>query len=279
MNASFIRSVPRAVRQAIARHRVLQWPLWLRARAGLRRGPGYPGATVVIVNWNSEKYLDVCLRAIRQFTAPGAVDVVVMDNASSDASADVAKRYGARFVRLPRNLGHEVAMDLGIMLARREYVIAMDVDAFPLSREWLDRLLGPLQRNEADVAGAHVRGGFVHPCCLAIRRERFIRRRHTFMPQRAGEWATSADEPHPVAWDTGWAISLREPRRHLLERTFVHGPGEIGSAWEPVVYHNFYATRFNATIKPGQAELDGGVSERSAEQAWDWAVGKFLNDG
>lgn len=181
-----------------------------------------------------------------------------------------------RTIPLPRNLGHEMALDIGALMSRREFIISLDVDAFPLSDQWLDILLDPLCDGSVDVSGVHVRGNFVHPCCLAMRLDRFVAMGHTFMPRRSGQWAETADDPDAEAWDTGWLISLKEPRRHLIERTQVRGPGNIGMVWEPVVYHNFYSTRFGAKIPPSESELKGGVTQQAATASWEWATDKFL---
>jgi hypothetical protein len=47
------------------------------------------------------------------------------------------------------------------------------------------------------------------------------------------------------AWDTGYKISPHEPRRFLIDRTHVYGPGGVGSVFGVVVYHNSYSARFD----------------------------------
>jgi len=49
-----------------------------------------------------------------------------------------------RAVRLPFNLGHDLALDIGFLLVDTEYVVALDVDAIPLHERWLKELLQPL---------------------------------------------------------------------------------------------------------------------------------------
>ena len=118
--------------------------------------------------------------AMRWFS-PAATRILVVDNGSTDGSrAWLAGREDVRVLRLPTNLGHEVAQDLGFLSARTEFVISLDVDAFPISDRWLDELVTPLEAGES-VSGAHVKGGFVHPCCLAMRHRDFVERNHTFV--------------------------------------------------------------------------------------------------
>jgi glycosyltransferase involved in cell wall biosynthesis len=238
-----------------------------------------PGATVVIVNWNSVDFLTVTLDAVERYSSPDTSDILVVDNDSHDGSRDhLATRRRVRTIRLPRNVGHPVALDIGVLLSRREFFITLDVDAFPIEQDWIDRLLAPLSLGSADVSGVHVRNGFIHPCCLAMRLDRFVRQGHTFQSRYGsrGQLASSVDDTSAGNWDVGWLISMREPRRFLFERTRCTGPGDIGSVWKGLIYHNFYSTRFGSTVAPTDEELEVGVSRSAALAAWDQAVLRYL---
>lgn len=63
---------------------------------------------VVIVSWNSAAHLGAAVASI-----PPGTPVVVVDNASSDGSAAVAERAGARVLPQPVNLGFGPACNLG----------------------------------------------------------------------------------------------------------------------------------------------------------------------
>jgi glycosyltransferase involved in cell wall biosynthesis len=236
----------------------------LRAAARLR--PDRPGTTVVTVTWESAGYLAVALHALQRFTPE--VRVLVVDNASTDATAAlVAATPGIRVVRLPVNIGHGAAMDIGFLLARTELLVALDVDAFPLSAGWLDELTAPL-RSGATVSGVHMGGGYAHPACLAIRRQRFLRSSHTFTGNFA--FLRGAGTRGLDAWDVGERISMREgpERTHLIEPTEVRGPGAVGMTFGAVAYHNAYATRHRAE-PDSEAGLDGArVTADDATEAW-----------
>jgi len=58
---------------------------------------------------------------------PAGFSVIVVDNASQDATADVARDHGARVVRESR-LGYGAAVHPGIEAATAEYVAVMDGD-------------------------------------------------------------------------------------------------------------------------------------------------------
>lgn len=240
-----------------------------RARRRLARlEPG--AATVVTVNWNSWPHLEVLVDLVRRRSPPGT-RIIVVDNASRDGSRRrLRSDDGLTAILLPVNLGHDLALDLGVLRCETEYVVTLDVDAFPIRANWLDVLLAPLGE-EAAVSGARLNRDYVHPCCWAMRTARFVERSHSFrsryQPRAAGRDASG---------DVGEEISAAEaPRLHFLEVTSQRGPGDVGTVFGDLVYHNFYATRFRAT----EAEqLDGAVRADDAAGAWREALGRFGAD-
>jgi len=168
---------------------------------------------------------------------------------------------------LPANVGHELALDLGVLLAETEFVVALDVDAFPLRDDWLERLLSPLSEG-AQVSGARLNREYVHPCCWAMRKARFVERGHSFRSDYVPR-----SEGRDASGDVGEAISTAEaPDMHFFEATSKRGPGDIGTVFGGIVYHNFYATRFNATT---DQTLDG-VSAGDSVSAWDEALQRYV---
>jgi GT2 family glycosyltransferase len=98
-------------------------------------------ATVLVVTFNHRDVVPRCLDALRATIGP-ADEVIVVDNASADGTADlIAARYPwVRLVRSPRNGGYGAANNLGAGLARSEYLVFLNPDAVPLPG-WLEGLL------------------------------------------------------------------------------------------------------------------------------------------
>jgi hypothetical protein len=161
-------------------------------------------------------------------------------------------------------MGHDFALDFGVLLCRTEFVVTLDVDAFPLHDRWLEELLGAL-RTGAEVAGARLNREYVHPCCWAMRTQRFVDQGHSFRSNyrpRSGE--------RDAFGDVGEGISLREaPDVRFFDVTSRRGPGDVGTVFGDIVYHNFYATRFSGNER---GTLDGVVAVDDPARAWEEAL-------
>jgi hypothetical protein len=95
--------------------------------------------SVVVVNWNRKELLRACLLSLTRQSAT-AFEIVVVDNGSTDASADMAEReFGARVIRNPENRGFCAANNQGIAIARGEFVALLNNDA-EAEPEWLAEL-------------------------------------------------------------------------------------------------------------------------------------------
>lgn len=93
-------------------------------------------------------------RVIGEIEATGLpIDVVVVDDCSTDETAAIAEAAGATVLRLPFNVGIGGAVQTGLRYARDEgYEIAirLDGDGQHDARE-LPKLLAPLERGEASM--------------------------------------------------------------------------------------------------------------------------------
>jgi GT2 family glycosyltransferase len=85
--------------------------------------------SVVVVNWNRKELLRACLASLaRQTGVPR--EIIVVDNGSSDGSADLAEHeFGAQVIRNPENRGFCAANNQGIAAARGEFIALLNNDA------------------------------------------------------------------------------------------------------------------------------------------------------
>jgi GT2 family glycosyltransferase len=116
----------------------------------------WPKVTVAIVNWNGERFLDRCLSALLAQTVTPH-EIILVDNASSDASLDIVRRYpSVRILELSENLGFARGNNVAIQAAaaESEWIALLNPDAFPEPR-WLEALVSAARENdEVDVFGS-----------------------------------------------------------------------------------------------------------------------------
>lgn len=222
----------------------IQWGLRSIARnrlSSLEAGT----VTVVIASWNAPDMLEVALSAVRHF-ADRPTRISVIDNHSRLNPKSIAERFGARLVRLPLNTGHAMALDIGFLLARTEFVMSLDTDAFPYGPAWMRTFLDPLEEG-AKVVGCDWYRHYAHPCCLAMRTENFIRTGHSFK----AKWDQEID--------VGEMISMREGPANvrIVPKTGnIAGTGYVGASYGDVLYHNAYGTRHLRLDDPDNDTLD-----------------------
>jgi len=98
--------------------------------ADLRAPDEWPRISVVVCAYNAAETLDECLRHACRLDYP-ALEVVVVDDGSTDATADIARRHpGARLVSVPHG-GLSVARNAGWRTAQGAIVAYLDADAYP----------------------------------------------------------------------------------------------------------------------------------------------------
>lgn len=86
-----------------------------------------PLVTVVIPGYNQAHTIDLCIRSARAQTYP-AMEVIVVDDASTDETASIAAASGATVLHLPGNSGPSAARNLGAAHARGEFLFFLDSD-------------------------------------------------------------------------------------------------------------------------------------------------------
>ncbi|NQT91768.1 MAG: glycosyltransferase family 2 protein [Lentisphaerae bacterium] len=117
--------------------------------------------SVIVPVYNGEAYLELALRSIQtQDYRP--IEIIVVDDGSTDRSADVARSFeGVQYLHQP-NAGPSAARNAGLAVARGEFMAFLDADD-----EWLQGKLEiqiSYHRDHPDV-GCTVthRETFMHP--------------------------------------------------------------------------------------------------------------------
>ena len=111
-----------------------------------------PRFSVVVPAHNEADTLPAALASLAAQRCPAPYEVIVVDNASTDATATVAASAGATVVAEPQ-LGVCRARQTGVAAARGEIVVSTDADT-TLPADWLARIDATFQAHDA--AGAPV---------------------------------------------------------------------------------------------------------------------------
>jgi GT2 family glycosyltransferase len=108
-----------------------------------------PLVSVIILNYNGKDVLGACLDSVfASFYSP--FEVIVVDNGSTDGSADLFKeKYPFKLLRNQSNLGYCGGNNLGIGVARGEFLVLLNFDTV-VKRNWLNELVSQAIKLKAD---------------------------------------------------------------------------------------------------------------------------------
>jgi GT2 family glycosyltransferase len=95
----------------------------------------HPLVTVVVVTWQGAELLPTCLDSLAAQTMPHRV--LVVDNASTDSTAEVLGQYDVDVLTLDRNTGFAGGVAAALDVVRAEYVALLNNDAAADPR-WLE---------------------------------------------------------------------------------------------------------------------------------------------
>jgi len=97
--------------------------------ASVRKG-SLPATSVVIPAYNEERGIGPVIDELRAtLDAAGlAYEIVIVDDGSTDATAEIAEGKGVTVVRHPQNMGYGAALKTGIRRARHDVIAITDAD-------------------------------------------------------------------------------------------------------------------------------------------------------
>jgi GT2 family glycosyltransferase len=171
-------------------------------------------ASVIVLNYNGEKYLDPCLQSLLNSDLK-SFEVIVVDNASTDRSIEVLSPYSGaiRLIRNSRNLLSTRGLNSGIRAALSPIIVLLDLDT-EVRPDWLRELIRPIQADPfvgvtgskllySDGARLQHAGGF-------LQHHGFAHHYGAGEPDH-GQW----DQLREVPYVTGAAMAIR---RSLLDQ-------------------------------------------------------------
>ena len=113
-----------------------------------------PTVSVIVPVYNVEKYLRDCIDSIRRQTYQD-FEIIMVEDCSTDGSRAIAEEIAAEDKRTrlfchTRNMGQSAARNLGMDVARGEYVSFVDSDDF-IESYCLSDMMYFAERENADV--------------------------------------------------------------------------------------------------------------------------------
>lgn len=116
------------------------------------------GVSIIIPAYNAERTIEECLSAVTKLEWSGNLEVIVVDDGSTDRTAVIVSAFPkVQLISVP-NGGVSRARNIGIQAARSDIVICIDADAI-LEKDWLNKIISSFNEpNVAAVAGYALTG-------------------------------------------------------------------------------------------------------------------------
>ncbi|NOX44617.1 MAG: glycosyltransferase family 2 protein [Caldiserica bacterium] len=105
--------------------------------------------SVIIPAFNEAERIGAVIEPL--LDVPEVDEVIVVDDGSSDGTAEVARRYGVKVIRLPENKGKALALDAGVREAKNDLLLFLDADLTGLRPAHVRKLLSAYAEGGADI--------------------------------------------------------------------------------------------------------------------------------
>ena len=86
--------------------------------------------SIVIVSWNDSQQLQVCLESLQECTGSRTVEILVVDNASTDGSPEMVETLfpHVKLIRNHQNLGFAKGNNMGVTESKGRYICLINSD-------------------------------------------------------------------------------------------------------------------------------------------------------
>lgn len=108
--------------------------------------------SLVIPAYNEEEFLAQCLISIENQTISKKIEVIIVDDDSTDKTVSIAKSFSNRLnVKVIRNGTHdaEKGKKMGLMQAKGKFFMYLDADMELADKNWADEISKPLIKNNS----------------------------------------------------------------------------------------------------------------------------------
>ena len=110
----------------------------------------YDNISIIILNYNNKNVIENCLDSILKFNDRYNVEIIVVDNQSTDGSYELLQEKYKEKIKLYRNSknGCSSGRNLGVKNATKEYIMFLDSDQWILHKYWLEPYIEILNKDK-----------------------------------------------------------------------------------------------------------------------------------
>jgi glycosyltransferase involved in cell wall biosynthesis len=101
--------------------------------------------SVVIPAFNEEAFLPLLLESLKKQTFTLPYEVIVVDNNSTDKTAEIARKFGARVI-FEKNPGYAYACNAGFAAASGKIIARADAD-YVQPKDWLEKIWNTFEKD------------------------------------------------------------------------------------------------------------------------------------
>jgi GT2 family glycosyltransferase len=177
--------------------------------------------SVIVATWNAADVLGACLDSVLAQEVPGGFETIVVDNASTDDTPALLRRYAdrVRVITNDHNAAYAGANNLAAREARGEVLFFLNSDTEMLAPDVLDRMATAVTADGVGLAGPRLVNpdGTLQPSCApyptVLRTLLVGLGLHRVLPDRILARVTpqfwSHSEPLDADWLMGAALAVR----------------------------------------------------------------------
>lgn len=112
----------------------------------------FPLISIIIPVKNGSETIKSCLDAITKQTLINKTEIIIIDSGSTDGTLEIIQAYKVHVYHLdPKDYNHGETRNLGVSLAKGEFVVMTVQDATPINEYWLETMIAHF--DDPDVSG------------------------------------------------------------------------------------------------------------------------------